>query len=170
MSKGDLVIKNMEKVVIGVGVGKARERANFKDKFLPEVMKELALITGQQPRTRPAKKSIAGFKIREGDIVGLQVTLRKKRMTDFVSRIINIVLPRVRDFKGLDLKSIDEFGSLNIGFKDRQVFPEIDLDKSSVNFGLQVTFVPKIKDRAKAIDFYRSIGVPLRAVGQKTNA
>lgn len=154
--------QKIEKIVVGSGVGKLSQNPNFTDKILPEIKKEISLITGQIPSERKAKKSIAGFKSREGDVVGLQVTLRGKYMVDFFNRLVHIVLPRLRDFRGIDLGKVDHSGSLNIGFRDRQSFSEIDLDNSNVEFGLQVTIVPFEKDRDNAIDFYRSFGVPLK--------
>lgn len=157
------ITDNIEKVVVNAGIGKMNSRSDFKSKVLPSVTEELSLITGQKPSPRPAKKSIAGFTIREGNIVGLKVTLRGKRMADFLIRVISIVLPRVRDFKGLDLKNVDKNGNLNIGFKDQLVFPEVDADKSELDFGLQVTAVPKNANREEAIKAYREIGVPLKS-------
>ncbi|MCP6720386.1 MAG: 50S ribosomal protein L5 [Patescibacteria group bacterium] len=162
MTKKVSIKKNLEKIVINVGLGRLRQQSNFEEKSLPEIIKELALITGQKPAPRQAKKSIAGFKTRAGDIIGLQVTLRGKRMEDFFTRVISFVLPRVRDFRGLDLKNVDTGGNLNIGFREQFVFPEISADKSKVNFGLQVTAVSVFESRDEAIDFYRSIGVPLK--------
>ncbi len=153
----------LEKIVVGTGVGRLRNLSQFEDKVLPEIMKEFALITGQRPAARAAKQSIASFKTREGDIVGLQVTLRRGRMRDFLTRLVRVVLPRVKDFRGIDLKSVDERGNLNIGIREQFVFPEIDVEKSHVSFGLQVTVVPTVRDRARAIDLYRSLGVPLKS-------
>jgi len=155
-------LKQIEKIVVNVGLGKLRNQANFEDKLLKEVEKELALITGQKPAIRRAKKSIAGFKIRSGDIVGLQVTLRGKRLADFFVRLISIVLPRVKDFKGINLHQIDQNGNLNIGLKEQFVFPEIQADQSKVNFGLQITIVLKPEYRKKAVALYRDLGVPLK--------
>ena len=93
----------LAKLVINSGVGKLRNQAQFDDKILPEIEKELAIITGQKPAERKAKKSISTFKIREGEVVGLQVTLRKQRMNDFLSKVVNVVLPRVKDFRGLEV-------------------------------------------------------------------
>lgn len=162
-----LNFNQIEKIVINIGLGKIRNQANFEEKILPEIMKELAMATGQKPAMRGAKKSVAGFKIRAGDIVGLQTTLRGKKMRDFFIRLIDIVLPRVKDFKGLDLKQIDGNGNLNIGLREQFVFPEIQADKSRVNFGLQITIVPKPEFRIKerAVDLYRALGVPLKKYG-----
>jgi len=156
------ITDNIEKVVVNAGIGKMAARADFKSKVIPSVTEELSLITGQKPSPRPAKKSIAGFSIREGNVIGLKITLRGKRMADFLIRVDSIILPRVRDFKGLDLKNVDKNGNLNIGFKDQLVFPEVDAEKSEIDFGLQVTAVPKIGGREEAIKIYREIGVPLK--------
>ncbi len=152
----------LEKIVVNAGVGRLRNQPNFDEKILPEIIKELGFITGQKPAERKAKKSIAGFKIREGEIVGLQTTLRRSRMDDFLKRLIAIIFPRVKDFRGINLKNIDSNGNLNVGFRDQYVFPEVNVEKSKTAFGVQITFVPKIKNREKAVDFYRSSGVPLK--------
>jgi large subunit ribosomal protein L5 len=154
--------KNIEKIVINVGVGKKSQDGSFENKILPEIEKNLEIITGQKPTKRKAKQSIAGFKLRAGQIVGLKVTLRKKRMEDFLLKLIHFTLPRVKDFRGINLKNIDQNGNLNIGFKEQFVFPEIIPEKVNVVFGLQVTIVPKEQKREKAIDFYRRIGIPLK--------
>ncbi|MEK7464278.1 MAG: 50S ribosomal protein L5 [Patescibacteria group bacterium] len=158
----EIIRKNFDKIVVNVGVGKMRSQGGFDEKVLPLIMKELSEITGQKPSPRPAKKSIAGFKTREGEVLGLKVSLREKRMADFFLRIINFVLPRVKDFRGLELSNVDQNGNLNIGIREQFVFPEISAEKSKVNFGIQITVVPNNKDRDKAIDLYRSIGVPLK--------
>src|SRR3989344_946457 len=109
----------LDKIVINSGVGRLSSLPNFEEKILPEIMKELAAITGQKPAPRGAKQSIAGFKIREGNIVGLKITLRGKRMMEFLNRLNSIVLPRLRDFRGLDLKTVDAGGSLSIGLREQ---------------------------------------------------
>ncbi len=157
-----ITTKKLEKIVINVGLGKFCQAPGFEDKTLPAVEEELAVITGQKPSRRQAKKSIAGFKTRAGNVVGLQVTLRGKRMEDFLKRLINLVMPRVKDFRGIDPKNIDGNGNLNIGFREQFVFPEIQPEKSKVDFGIQITMVALTKNRDAAIDFYRSIGVPLK--------
>ncbi len=154
--------QGLEKIVVNIGVGKLRNLQHFEEKVLPEIIQEVALITGQKAALRPAKKAIASFKTRVGDIIGLRATLRGTRMNDFLTRINNIVFPRVRDFRGVNLKNIDLDGNLNIGFREQFVFPEINIEKSKINFGLQVTLVPYIKNREKAIELYRNLGVPLK--------
>lgn len=160
------IYKNLEKVVINVGVGRLSSQPNFSDKMLPEIMKELSLITGQKPMVRAARKSIAGFKLRMGAVVGLKTTLRGKRMEDFLERLIHIVLPRVKDFRGLDAGAIDNAGNLTIGFKEHLSFPEVISDISKVNFGLEVTLVSKmrnkIKEKNKAVEFYKTMGIPFK--------
>lgn len=152
-------MNTIEKVVVNVGVGKASGRPEFKEKILPEIKKELAQITGQKPKTCPARQSVAGFKTRKGDVVGLAVTLRSKRMRDFLKRLTSVVLPRVKDFRGLELKNVDENGNLNIGIRDHFVFPEIGQNISKVNFGLQITAVSRLqKRREQMIQNYKSVG------------
>lgn len=153
---------NLAKLVVNVGVGRARNLTQFEEKVLPTIMEELAAITGQKPSPRATKKAVASFKTREGDIVGLQVTLRGARMREFLTKLIRIVLPRVKDFRGLDRKNVDTHGNLNIGFREQYVFPEINPEKSKVSFGLQATIVPRSRNRDRAIAFYESIGVPLK--------
>ena len=159
--------KPIEKIVVNVGIGRQSTQPHFKEKLLPDIMNEVAIITGQKPAPRTARKAVAAFKTREGDIIGLQVTLRGKRMNDFFARLINMVIPRVKDFRGVDLKNIDHGGNLNIGFKEQFSFPEIQIERSRVNFGVQVTIVLKEKNRDKAIDLYRSLGVPLKSLEEK---
>jgi large subunit ribosomal protein L5 len=160
----------IEKIVVSVGVGKLRNMAQFDDKVLPDIERELSIITGQKASRRPAKVAIAAFKTREGDIVGLQVTLRERRLADFLTKVISIVLPRVKDFRGIDLKNVDERGNLNVGFREQTVFPEVDSEKSRVPFGLQMTVVPRDRNREKTIDFYREIGVPFKDLEKKSKA
>ncbi len=165
MLKKDLGIKNvnavptLEKVVVNIGLGRASQQASFVDKILPQIEKDLATIIGQKASRRGSKKSIAGFKTREGQVIGLAATLRGKRMYDLVDKINKSVFPRVRDFKGIDLKNIDKQGNLNIGLKEHVVFPEVSQDTSLVNFGLQITLVIKnSQKRDDAIALYRQLG------------
>ncbi|OGY68340.1 MAG: 50S ribosomal protein L5 [Candidatus Harrisonbacteria bacterium RIFCSPLOWO2_02_FULL_45_10c] len=158
MAKNDY--KKLEKVVVNVGVGRLSSQPNFEDKILPEIMKELSLITGQKAATRPATQSIAGFKTRAGTIVGLKTTLRGNRLQEFLGKFIHVVLPRVRDFRGIKASAIDAGGNLTIGLKEHLVFPEIIPELSKVNFGMEVTLVPKISDPAKAFELYKSLGIP----------
>lgn len=155
----------LEKIVVATGVGKLRQRPGFEENLLPEIIKELAQITGQHPKINKAKKSVAGFKMREGDIVGLQVTLRGQKMEDFLKRLIGFVLPRIRDFRGINNKSIDAQGNLTIPIREHTVFPEINPDEVKVDFGLEVTLVSTTKSREEASKFYKELGVPLKQDG-----
>ena len=152
----------LEKVVVNVGVGRLSSQPNFEEKILPQIIKDLSFMTGQKAETCVARKSIAGFKVREGQIVGVRITLRRQKMVDFFERLIRIVLPRVRDFGGLTIKSIDDHGVLNVGLKEQFVFPEINQEQSQLAFPLGINIVPKSKNRDAAIEAYRAFGVPLK--------
>lgn len=145
------------KVVVSSGVGKA-------DKNKMEVVaKRLATITGQKPSARAAKQSVASFKVREGDIVGYQVTLRGARMYDFLDKLIHIALPRTRDFRGIPLSVIDDMGNMTIGIREHTIFPETaDEDLKDV-FGMAITVVTTAKGKPEAEAFFRHLGVPFRA-------
>ena len=145
------------KVTVSVGVGKHRD----EEKFLEAVKGDLAAITGQASRERIAKKSVAGFNVREGDLVGYQVTLRGKRAEDFVNRFVNITLPRVRDFRGLPVSIIDGQGNISVGLKEQLPFPEIHPDKTDVVFGLQVTVTTSAKTNEEGEKLLRALGFPL---------
>lgn len=156
------ILAFLEKIVVDVGVGRLSAQPSFKEKILPQIMKDIASITGQKAQIRPAKKSIAGFKTREGQTVGLKITIRRKKMVDFFERLIRIVLPRVRDFGGISPGSIDEHGVLNIGIRDHAVFPEINPEQSPIIFSLGVAIVPRIRGRVAATEKFRNFGVPLK--------
>ena len=162
IKKNDLKNPKIEKVVVNVGVGKISQQQEFENKILPEIMNGLSLITGQKPVICKSNKSIAGFKLRAGQTVGLKITLRRQKMRDFVERLVNIALPRVRDFQGISLKNIDENGGLTIGMKEHIVFPEIDSDVSKFDFGLEISIVSSAKNKQEAINLYKSIGIPFK--------
>lgn len=151
-----LAIPRIEKVVVNVGTG-----TGLKDPKYNEVVEStLERITGQKPVKTAAKKSISNFKIRAGLVVGIMVTLRGKRMYDFLDKFLNITLPRVRDFRGIDPKSVDPQGNLNIGFKEHIAFPEIKSDEVEKIHGLQVSIVTTAKTRDEGIELLRLLGVP----------
>ena len=150
----------LEKVVVNVGVGRLSQIAGFEEKGLVQVMKDVSMMTGQKPQVARAKKSVAGFKIREGQIVGVRVTLRGKKMVDFFERFIRIVLPRVHDFRGLSQDSVDKGGVLNVGLREQFVFPELSPEESPLTFPFGVNIVPHIKNKEKAMEMYRVMGVP----------
>lgn len=152
----------VEKVVVDAGVGRLGQQPSFEEKILPQVMRNIAAVLGQQPQVRKAKESIAGFKVREGQIVGLRVTLRREKAVDFFERLITIVLPRVRDFAGLEHSAIDQGGTLNVGIRDHLVFPEISPEKSPVSFSLGVSVVPKVRNRVKSVEKFAAFGVPMK--------
>jgi len=152
----------LEKIVIDAGIGRMSQLPNFEEKALVQVMSDLALMTGQKPQVRHAKKSIAGFKIREGQVVGARVTLRREKMVDFFERLVRIVLPRVRDFQGIALGAVDHGGVLNVGIRDHIVFPEIEPEHSPLSFSIGVSVVPKLKNREKSMAEFRKLGVPLK--------
>lgn len=157
--------RKFEKIVVNAGIGRLATQANFNKKSLEEVTREFALITGQKPQERPAKQSIAGFKVRAGAIVGLKSTLRRKRMAAFIAKLVKVVLPRIRDFRGIDLKNIDKGGNLTIGIKENLVFPEINPETAKYNFGVEITFVPRsAKSKEKAVGIYKEIGIPFKKV------
>lgn len=151
-----MAVPRIEKVVVNCGVGKIRE-----EKEREEIQKFLGLITGQKPAPRAAKKAIASFKTREGLIIGYQVTLRGKRMYDFLSRLINIALPRTRDFRGIDESSFDAKGNLTIGVKEHIVFPEMIGADYRFLFGFEITVVTSARTRKEGIELLRLFGFPL---------
>src|SRR3989344_6170451 len=126
--KNDLAAPNLDKIVINVGVGRLSQQPSFEEKVLPEIIRELAEITGQKPLPTKAKKSIAGFKIRAGQTIGLKITLRHLKMYNFLQKLIDIIFPRTKDFRGISVSNIDKSGNLNIGLKEHIVFPEISAD------------------------------------------
>lgn len=148
---------SIEKVVISTGTGKINDKGK-----LEVVQDRLARITGQKTAPRGAKKSIAAFKVRQGDTVGYQVTLRGARMYDFLEKLIHVALPRTRDFRGLKPSAIDEMGNMTIGIKEHTIFPETaDEDLRDV-FGFAVTVVSSASNKKEAEAFYRHLGFPLQ--------
>lgn len=147
----------LKKVVVSSGVGKKRD-----PKQVALIEDRLMKITGQKPAKRAARMSIASFKLREGDTVGLQITLTGTRMYDFLDKLIHIALPRTRDFRGLSATAIDEMGNLTIGIREHTIFPETSDEDLKDVFGLAITIVTTAKDKAEAEAFFRHIGVPLR--------
>jgi len=146
----------LEKIVVNVGLGRAKD----DKKYLEVATKTLAKITGQKPVETVAKKSIATFKLREGNKIGLKVTLRGERMYEFLDRLINIVLPRLRDFHGVKAKAFDQQGSYSIGIADQTVFPEINFEDAPVTHGLQVIIVTTAKDPQQARALLTKFGMP----------
>lgn len=152
-----MAVPKITKTVVNVGVGRMRD-----EKDQQEVVKYLGLITGQKPFPRPAKKAIASFKTRKGLIVGHQITLRGKRMYDFLARMIHIALPRTRDFKGLGTEMFDARGNLTIGVKEHIVFPEVIGEDYRFLFGFEVTVVTTARKREEGIELLRLMGFPIK--------
>lgn len=162
--KNAMLIPELKKIVISMGVAEAAKDKNA----IQDCQKELALLSGQKPILTRSKKAIANFKSRVGQIVGLKVTLRRKRMYDFLDRFCNIVSPRIRDFRGFPLKG-DGRGCYSIGLEDQQVFPEINLDEVKRAQGMNITFVTNAKTDDECIALLQMLGFPFKApekVGQ----
>ncbi len=155
--KNTMQTPKLVKAVISVGVGKVAD-----PKKIELIQDRLARITGQKPAARGAKKSIASFKVRQGDVVGYQITLRGARMRDFVDKLIHIAFPRTRDFRGLSPKAIDEVGNVTIGVSEHTIFPETADEEQRDVFGFAVTLVTTAKTRGEAEAYLRHIGLPLR--------
>lgn len=155
-------VPRITKVLVSAGVGKRRAEANF----LEDVEKGLTVLTGQHPVPRLARKSIAALKVRQGQTVGLLTTLRGRRMEDFLSRLLHVVLPRVRDFRGIPQGSVDERGNLSIGFREAAAFPEVDPAVIGTSFGLEVTIVTTAKDRAEGMALFRALSFPFADVSR----
>jgi large subunit ribosomal protein L5 len=145
------------KIVVSSGVGKADKNRKAL------VADRLARITGQKAAPRAAKQSIAQFKMRQGDVIGYQVTLRGARMYEFLDKLVHIAYPRTRDFRGLNPKAIDEMGNLTLGIKEHTIFPEAGEEDLKDVFGIAVTLVTTAKDKKEAEAFYRHLGIPLIA-------
>jgi len=156
--ENDLAVPRIEKVVINAGIGKT-----LKDpKLLDNIIEDIKKITGQAPVKTLAKKSIAGFKIRQNQVVGLLATLRGQRMYDFLEKLIRVVLPRVRDFKGLSKESFDGHGNYSIGIKEQIVFPETLREHIEHSFGLEVNIQTNTNDDNKAYELLKSLGFPFK--------
>jgi large subunit ribosomal protein L5 len=149
----------IEKIVVNVGTGSKQKKDRFANDFIAE---QLAKITGQKPSARAAKQSIAGFKIRQGDHVGQAVTLRGEQMRSFFDKLVNIALPRTKDFRGIDPKGVDGMGNLTIGIKEHTIFPETGDEDLSKIFGLSVTIVTTAPDKESATKYFTYLGMPFK--------
>jgi large subunit ribosomal protein L5 len=151
-----MAVPKIEKVVLNMGMGEAISNA----KILDNAVDELAQITGQKPVVTKAKKSIASFKLREGQSIGTMVTLRGEKMYEFLDRLINIALPRVRDFRGVATKAFDGRGNYTLGIRDHFIFPEIDISKVDKSKGMNITIVTSAKNDEQARFLLRELGMP----------
>ena len=157
--KNVMASPRLVKVVIASGTGSGLKRNKDHNKL---VLERLAKITGQKPATKSAKKSIASFKIRIGDPVGVMVTLRGARMYGFLDKLINVAIPRTKDFRGIDRKIVDNIGNLTMSIKEHTIFPETGDEELKDVFGLAVTIVTTAKTKPEATEFFEMIGIPFK--------
>lgn len=151
-------VPKLEKIVINMGVGEAKNDA----KFIEAAVKDLELIAGQKPVVTKARKSIAGFKIREGQVIGAKVTLRGENMYNFMEKLIKIALPRVRDFRGVSKTAFDGKGNYTLGVKEQIIFPEIEYDQILKIRGMDIVFVTTAKSNEEAFELLSGFGMPFR--------
>lgn len=156
--KNIMQVPRIEKVVLNIGLGKEQDNA----KALEAAMGDLTIVTGQKPVMTKARKSIANFKLREGRIIGTKVTLRGKKMWYFLDRLINVALPRVRDFRGVSAEAFDGRGNYTLGLKDQLIFPEIEYDKIDKLRGMEVTIVTSAKSDDHARLMLQVMGMPFK--------
>ncbi|WP_234573629.1 50S ribosomal protein L5 [Rhodohalobacter sp. 614A] len=153
-----MAIPKLQKIVINVGAGEAINDA----KYLDSIVENIGAITGQQPVKTKAKKSVSNFKLREGMPIGCKVTLRKKVMYEFLDRLINLALPRTRDFQGVPNKSFDGRGNYTMGIKEHTIFPEIDVDSTNRVHGMDITFVTNAETDEEAFALLKHFGMPFK--------
>ena len=156
--KNKLQVPRFHKVVLNIGVGKATQNI----KFLENAARDLAIISGQKPTIRRAKVSVANFKLRKGNAIGVAGTLRGKRMFDFLDRFMNIAAPRIRDFRGFNPNSFDGRGNYSLGIREQIIFPEIDYDTIDAIRGMNITIVTTAKTDEEALELLKCIGFPFR--------
>lgn len=158
--KNDMAVPKILKVTLNSGLGKYR----LEPKVMDEIEKDLTIIAGQKAVFSKAKKAIASFKSRQGQTIGLRVTLRGQRMYDFLDRFISLALPRTRDFRGIDVRSVDPAGNLNIGIKEQIIFPEISHEQVKTIFGFEVCITTNAKDQNKGLKLFKLMGFPIKNV------
>lgn len=154
--KNPYQVPKLEKISVNVGIGAATQ----DPKIVDVISKDLENIVGQKPVITKAKKSVSNFKLREGMKIGCKVTLRKARMYEFLDRLINVAIPRIRDFRGVPDKSFDGNGNYTIGIKEQLIFPEINIDSITKHFGMDVTFVTSAKTNNEAFELLKAFGMP----------
>jgi large subunit ribosomal protein L5 len=162
--KNNMAVPRIDSVIVNIGFGKrvSGKTSNERKKVEQMVSQNLAVITAQKPILTRAGKSIAGFRVRRGMVVGAKVTLRGQKMYDFLDRLIHIALPRSRDFRGIDLKSIDQQGNLTIGIKEHIIFPEVTTEKVQDILGFEITVKTTAKNKEQGIELLRLLGFPLK--------
>ena len=151
-------VPKLEKIILNMGVGEGKEDSKLIDKALDD----LTLISGQKAVKTKSKKAISGFKIRAGMPLGVKVTLRNKMMYEFLDRLVNIAIPRIRDFRGLNNKSFDGKGNFSMGIKEHVIFPEINFDKVEKNRGLDITICTSAKNNTQALELLKSFNMPFK--------
>jgi large subunit ribosomal protein L5 len=156
-----MLVPRFEKIVLNMGVGRATQQASL----LEGAIRDLTIITGQKPMTTVAKKSIAGFKLREGNAIGAKVTLRSDRMWEFFDRLVSLAIPRIRDFRGLPTKGFDGRGNYTFGLSEQLMFPEIDYDKIDTPRGMDITIVTTARTNAEGRALLDAFGFPFRKEG-----
>lgn len=153
-----MAVPKVIKIVLNVGAGEAVDNKNVLEK----ITEQLALISGQKAVITKARKSVSAFKIRRGLAIGAKVTLRGKRMYEFMEKLIKVVIPRIRDFRGLAASNVDQMGNLNIGFSEQTIFPEIEFDKVDKIRGIEVTLVTNARDRNRGLKLFEVLGIPFK--------
>jgi large subunit ribosomal protein L5 len=167
--KNKMAVPAIKKIVLNTSFGKmvATKGGSERDKISSAISQDLSLIGGQAATLTESKKSIAGFKLREGLQIGAVITLRKQRMWDFLERLIYLSLPRSRDFKGLNMSGVDKQGNFSMGFKEHISFPEISTEKEKAIFGLQITVVTNAKNKEQGLALYELLGFPAQETNKK---
>ncbi len=156
-------VPKLQKIVVNMGVKEGQEDI----KLIEHLGVELSRITGQKPLMTRAKKSIAGFKLRENSPIGLKVTLRRARMYEFLQRLFNVAMPRIRDFRGYSENSFDDHGNYTLGIQEQTIFPEVEFDKIKKTKGMDITFVTSTRDKAQAKRLLELMGLPFRKKQEK---
>lgn len=157
--KNPMAAPHLVKIVVSSGTGSGIKRDKNKNEF---IVGRIAKITGQKPATKGAKKSVASFKVRQGDPIGVMVTLRGARMYSFMDKLVNVSLPRTKDFRGIERKIVDSIGNLTLGIKEHTIFPETADEELKDVFGFAITVVTSAKTRAEALKFFEILGVPFK--------
>jgi large subunit ribosomal protein L5 len=157
--KSTLAAPRLTKIVISSGTGSGMKKDRTKNEL---IMDRLARITGQKPTLRLAKKSVASFKVRQGDPIGVAVTLRGARMQHFLDKLVNIAIPRTKDFRGIDPKAVDNIGNMTLGIKEHTIFPETSDEDLRDVFGFAITMVSTAKNRDEALAFFTHLGIPFK--------
>jgi large subunit ribosomal protein L5 len=157
--KNPMALPVLKKIVVNVGAGEAVVNKNV----LPHIQAQIEIITGQKSVITKARKSISAFKLRKGLPIGVKVTLRGKKMMNFLEKLIKVVIPRIRDFKGVNESNVDTHGNLNLGFSEQTIFPEIEFDKVDKIRGLEVTIVTSARDKSKGKRLFEILGIPFKS-------